>query len=218
MRGFTRPDAISLLGVVFLLGVLIWLGMLAAGEKRRTFVCAHRLKVLGQAFAEYARDHKDALPPAGFDDGQNSTSWDKEIAIYLKPAVGKQISPEKQKALETEIAPAFQCPSDKEPRGGAMPRSYSMPVYDLTKVDWPPDEDCAGGVGLYLDAKRLEKVRKAMPGGSADYLPAIKLAMVPTPADTALLVERISIQNALSATKFPLAKNCNARTAKRTSP
>ena len=61
---------------------------------------------------------------------------------------------------------------------------------------------CAGGVGLYLDAKRLEKVRKAMPGESADYLPAIKLAMVLTPADTALLVERISIQNALWATKF----------------
>src|ERR1035438_2278491 len=164
---FTRPDAMALVGTTLLLGVLVWLGIVAAGERRRTSVCAHRMKTLGQAFAEYAKDHKDTLPAAVFEDGQNSTSWDREIAVYLKPEFGKQNSPEKQKALEAEVAPAFKCPSDKESRGSAMPRSYSMPTYDINTSGWPPDENCLGGVGLYLDAKRSDYARKAMQIGRA---------------------------------------------------
>jgi prepilin-type processing-associated H-X9-DG protein len=200
--GFTRPDAMALVGTTLLLGGFVWLGIVAAGERRRTFVCAHRMKTLGQAFAEFAKDHKHTLPPAVFDDGQNNTSWDREIAVYRKSEFGKQNSPGKQKALEVEVAPAFKCPSDEEPRGGAMPRSYSMPMYDINTSGWPPDENCLGGVGLYLDAKRLDKARKAMPAESSDYVPAIKLSVIPAPADTALFMERISIQNALWATRF----------------
>ena len=77
-----------------------------------------------------------------------------------------------------------------------------MPMYDLNHVSWPPDQDSLGGLGLYLDGKALKKVRDADPTMSSDFLPAIKTVMVPDPYDTALLVERISIINALWAAKY----------------
>jgi len=200
--GFTRTDAITLVGVVLLLGGLVWVGILVAGEKRRIWVCAHHLKMLERAFGDYAQDHKGALPPAVFDDGQRSTAWDKEIAVYLEPELAKQNSPEQQKALEAKIAPVFKCPSDRELRGGAPPRSYSMPMYDINRAGWPPDANSLGGLGLCVDAKTLTKAREAMPLESVNYVPAIKISMVPAPADTALLVERISIPNALWQTKY----------------
>jgi prepilin-type processing-associated H-X9-DG protein len=158
---------------------------------------------LGRAFTDYAQAHNGALPPAVFDDGTgNRTSWDREIAVYLEPELAKQNPPEKQKELEAKVAPTFKCPSDKELRGGALPRSYSMPMYDINKIGWPPDENSLGGLGLYVDAKALAKAREAIPTERANYMPAIKISMVPAPADTALLVERISIPNALWQTKF----------------
>jgi prepilin-type processing-associated H-X9-DG protein len=182
---------------VLLLGALVWGGILVAGEKRRIWVCAHHLKTLGRAFTEYAQDHKATLPPAAFDDGQTSTSWDREIAVYLEPELAKQNSPEQQTALEAKVAPVFKCPSDPGPRGNSLPRSYSMPVYDINRAGWPPDENSLGGLGLYLDAKTLQKARETMVLGSSNSIPSIKISMVPDPADTALLVERISSGNAL---------------------
>src|ERR1022692_4195543 len=115
--GFTRPDAMALVGTTLLLGGFVWLGIVAAGERRRTFVCAHRMKMLGQAFAEFAKDHKHTLPPAVFDDGQNNTSWDREIAVYRKSEFGKQNSPGKQKALEVMIRRASRSTPFADPRG-----------------------------------------------------------------------------------------------------
>jgi prepilin-type processing-associated H-X9-DG protein len=201
-RGFARKDLLVSIAVVFALGVLAWAGILLAGEQRRIWTCAHRMKTLGSAFMEYASDHKGLLPPAVLEDGQRSVSWDREIAVYLEPELRKQNSPETQKTLEAKAAPAFKCPSDREPRGGAEPRSYSMPAYDINRAGWPPKENSEAGLGLYLDAKTLAKARKTMLMDSSDYVPTVKISSVPAPADTALLVERISILNALWATKF----------------
>lgn len=195
-------DVITLAGVVVLLGALVWAGILIGGEQRRIWVCTHRIKTLGRAFAEYARDHQGALPPAVVDDGQKKISWDWEIAAYLNPGFAKQNPPGNEKELKAKVAFAFKCPSDKEPRGGAVARSYSMPIYDINLDGWPPDQNSLGGVGLILNAKRLEKARKAMPLQPSDYVPAIKVSMVPAPADTALLVECINIQNALWGTEY----------------
>ena len=199
--GFTRTDAITLVGVVLLIAALVWVRFAGAGEKYRIFLCAHHMKKLGRAFAEYTQDHDGALPPAVVDDGTSSTSWDKEIAVYLEPELAKPNAPDATKAFEAKIAPLFKCPSDRELHGGSLARSYSMPMYDINRVGWPPDDNSTGGLGLYLDSKTIEKAREADSAGSADYMPAIKTSMVPDPADTALLVEHISILNALWATK-----------------
>ena len=204
--GFGRVDAISAFGGVLLLGILVWCGFAVGGERRRIFVCAHHEKILGDAFNGYASDQGDALPRAVLNDGTNSTSWDKEIAPYLVDSSGHGVNSLSSNGMD-QVAYLFKCPSDKEPRGGSLPRSYSMPIYDLNKVEWPPTEDCLGGLGLNLDAKSLKKVRGSGGEGrgvdaTGDWIPAIKRSMVPDPADTALLVERISILNALWQTKY----------------
>ena len=187
---------------VLLLALVAWSAVWVGGEKRRIWVCAHHLKTLSQAFAEYAQDHNGALPPAAVDDGTNSTSWDKEIAVYLEPALARQNSTEKQKELKMKIAHLFKCPSDRVPRRGGGPRSYSMPMYDIARFGWPPEKNSSGGVGLYLDGKTLQAARDATPSQSPDYIPAINISMAPAPADTALLVECINIQNALWSPKL----------------
>ena len=138
--GITRTDAITLVGVVLLMVALMLVKIVGAGEKYRIFVCAHHMKKLGKAFAEYARDHNGALPPAVIDDGTNSTSWDKEIAVYLEPSLTLPADTLSHPMGEGEgkIAYLFKCPSDRELHGDALPRSYSMPIYDINRVGWPP--------------------------------------------------------------------------------
>jgi prepilin-type processing-associated H-X9-DG protein len=158
--------------------------------------------LLGRAFAEYVHDHDDALPPAVVEDGTNITSWDREIAIYLEPELAKQNSEAKQKQLEMRITYLYKCPSDREPRGGAAPRSYSMPIYDINLAAWPPQAESIGGLGLYLDSTSIKQARGADAAASANELPAIKTSIVKAPADTALLVEHINILNALFSPKL----------------
>lgn len=200
--GFGRTDMIFTVGTVVVVGALLIAGIWLGGEQRRIFVCARHMKILGQAFEQYAHDHDDALPPAVLDENGVGTSWDSVIAPYLMPGLKKADSPEAQKSLEAKVAYLFKCPSDLEPRGGAPARSYSMPMYDISKDGWPPGPNSLGGLGLYLDTRVIQKVREADPAGSPNPLPAIRMTMVPDPANTALLVERISILNALWATKY----------------
>ena len=188
---------------LLLLALVAWAAVWVGGEKRRIWVCEHHMKTLGQAFAEYAQDHKNALPPAVVDDGKNSTSWDSEIAVYLQSELTKSNSPQAIKSLKAKIAPLFKCPSDREPRRGGLTRSYSMPMYDINLVGWPPDHNSVGGIGLYLNAKTIKKAREADSAESPGYMPVIKTSMIPDPADTALLVERISSQNAYGPQKMP---------------
>jgi prepilin-type processing-associated H-X9-DG protein len=199
--GFARVDAVMVLFSLLLLALVAWAAVWVGGEKRRIWVCAHHMKTLGEAFTGYAKDHGGALPPASVDDGKKSISWDSEIAVYLQPELTKSNSPQAIKSLKAKIAPLFKCPSDRQPRRGGLPRSYSMPVYDINRVGWPPDQNAVGGLGLSLDAKTIKKAREADFAESPDYMPAIKTSMVPDPADTALLVERISSLNALWAIK-----------------
>ncbi len=204
--GVTRTDVVMALFSVLLLALVAWAAVWTGGEKRRIWVCAHHLKSLGQAFTDYAQAHGGALPAAAIDAGKTNaaanTSWDNEIAVYLEPALARQNSTEKQKELEMKIAYLFKCPSDRVPRRGGRPRSYSMPMYDIARFGWPPEKNSSGGLGLHLDAKTLQAARDATPSESPDYIPAIKISMAPAPADTALLVECINIQNALWSPKL----------------
>jgi prepilin-type processing-associated H-X9-DG protein len=200
--GFTRTDLNVVLGVILLLGVLVWAVMAGSKATRQIYGCASHQKTLGQAFIQYSHDHEEALPPAVIADQPLTTSWDREIAPYLEPHAPKPGNSAEQKAMEAKVAYLFKCPSDREPRGGAQPRSYSMPMYDINKDGWPPDENSSGGLGLYLDAKTMKKAWETNPLKQSEALPAIKTSVVPSPSDTALLVERISILNALWQPKF----------------
>ena len=169
--GFTQIEAITLAGCAGMILALLWAGFWIGGEKRRIWVCAGHLKTLGQAFSACAEDHQGALPPAFYDDGQTSNSWDSSVAVYLESQRSRQLSAENLDALRPRVAPLFKCPSDPGPSSGAPARSYAMPVYDINRVGWPPDESSLGGLGLYLDARTLKKARQATPEGDSEMIP-----------------------------------------------
>lgn len=182
--GFSRMDAVFALGGGFLLVLAFSAWLMNAGERARTFICARHLDAMGRAFSEYAHDHNGALPPAVLDAGEgDSTSWDVEIAPYLNTGLPKAGSPEGQKQAESQWAYVFHCPSDTEPHGGALPRSYSMPMYDVGKNGWPPTANSLGGLGLYLDAKALARIRRSMGEEPGDPMPAINISEVSDPAN-----------------------------------
>jgi len=199
--GVTRTDVVMALFSVLLLALAAWAVVWTSGEKRRVWVCAHHMKSLGQAFTDYAQEHGGALPPAAIDDGKTNaavnTSWDNEIAVYLEPALAQKNARKRQADLKAKIAYLFKCPSDPELRRRGLPRSYSMPMYDVARFGWPPGKNSSSGLGLYLDAKTLQTVRSSSAAVSPDYMPAIKMGLAPVPADTALLVECINGQNVL---------------------
>ena len=201
--GFTRLDAVITFGGGLLLVLALSAWLMNAGERARTFICARHLCAMGRAFSEYAHDHNGALPPAVLDAGVgDSTSWDVEIAPYLNTGLPKAGSLEGKKQAESQWAYVFHCPSDTEPHGGALPRSYSMPMYDVGKDGWPPTANSLGGLGLYLDARALARIRRSMGEEPGDPMPAINISEVSDPSDTALLVERISILNVLWHTRY----------------
>jgi len=200
VAGLTWVDVVVLAICVCLLGVL-GLKLLGMGETRRIWVCKHRLGNLGAAFAKYANDRSDTLPPAVVDVGRETTTWDWSLASYLTESSSGVDSAGKEK-LKQELWPTFCCPSDTEPRGGEAPRSYSMPMYDVKKVGWPPTEDSQGGLGLYLDTDRWKLIREAEPTLPAGSTPVIRLSIVPNPGWTALLVEQITIRNTMFSTNF----------------
>lgn len=204
--GMTRVDVLFTVLGIGVLVLLAWAGVAVAGEPRRIWLCKHHLRTLSDAFAQYAHDNGGAIPPAALEDGTNSITWDAEIAPYLvSTSARKDMAGDPQK-LHERVAGWFGCPSDSEPRGGHGKRSYSMPIYDVSTLGWPPNEKSAGGLGLVLDAKTFKKTHQLDSMESAK-IPNIKIAMVSAPADTALLVERISILNALWATKLAYTKS-----------
>jgi len=199
IRAFTRIDASFVVFAVLLLAAVGWVGIGAGRNEWQSSVCARHLTTLGQAFLAYAHDHDGALPPAMYDDGHTSNTWDTVIAGYLLPSTApfSDKSSPLSADQEKQIAYLFQCPADHEPRWTGTPRSYSMPIYDINSAGWPPDVNSLGGLGLSLDRRTLRKARAAMPPELAKTIPSITTSMVPAPDDTALLVECVSSINVL---------------------
>lgn len=200
--GMTRVDVLFTVLGIGVLVLLAWAGVSFAGEPRRIWLCKHHLRTLSDAFAQYAHDNAGAIPPAVLDDGTNTTTWDAEIAPYLVSASARKDLASDPQKLHQRVAGGFACPSDAEPRGGQATRSYSMPMYDVKKESWPPDSDAQEGVGLFLDVEHLKLARQAMSTEPTKFVPRLNKTMIPAPADTALLVERISIRNALWSSTF----------------
>lgn len=198
--GVTRRDVVFLVFSVCVLAALGWRA-LGGGEFQRTLACKYKLGRLGAAFAQYADENARAIPPAALETGRGYTTWDTVLGRYLantRAGDGAATGSE----LIQRTAAAFHCPSDTEPRGGEKPRSYSMPMYDVKREGWPPVVSSQGGLGLYLDAERLKLACEAAPVGLQSSIPSIRISMVPDPAWTALLVERVAIRNVLGTHEF----------------
>jgi len=198
LGGFTRTELAMVVLVLMVLGGAVWAVVERTGEPRRTWGCQRRLKELGEAFLQYARDRDQALPAGVVQFGEREGSWDRELARVWGLG-GDEGDLEK-------VADRFWCPSDREPRADGRPRSYSMPMYELRTEGWPPTQRSEGGVGLYLDEERVRAAREWDPT-LGDGVPVMRVGMIPSPADTALLVERVAIRNVLGRATFACVLN-----------
>ncbi|MEJ5236735.1 MAG: H-X9-DG-CTERM domain-containing protein [Limisphaera sp.] len=191
--GFTRTELATVVLLLMVVGGVVWAAVQGTGEPRRTWGCRARLKTLGEAFQTYAMEREHALPVGAVRLGTVESAWDREIAKGMNPTAGD--------AGLDKLAQWFRCPSDAEPRGEGQARSYSMPMYELRDEGWPPRRLSMGGVGLYLDPDRLRAARES-DATLGDSWPVMRVTMVPAPAETALLVERIAIRNVLGSPTF----------------
>ena len=104
-------------------------------------------------------------------------------------------------------ASVFYCPSDHFAR--ARPRSYAMPAHKMNWENWPPGPDDRYGVGLAWDANAIKRLLNLEPAsdGPQDLaaLAAVKLGLIPDPANTLLLTEVIQANTLKSTSRCTLA-------------
>jgi prepilin-type processing-associated H-X9-DG protein len=179
-----------LAGITAIVVLAALLALNFTGERGRIASCKHNLKILGGAMQEYASSHAGALPPASI--AQLGVAWDAQILPHLP-----------SKVVANGIDHAFQCPSDNVSR--FRPRSYAMSAHNMSLENWPPGPDNETGVGLVWDANSVDRLLGEQAAVSAtdnkDSLALVKLAGIPSPADTVYLTEAINGNNNLKDTQ-----------------
>lgn len=201
LAGFGRLDLMAVLAVLFGLMVLLSAIMFRFHHPSTQSRCAENLKQLGIAMALYEKDNDERLPYAYIkpekDSDRNSVAWDGLIF----PLVPLNSAGLQQKHL-------FRCPADTIIRNGDRPqRSYAMPTHRMTDDVWPPGPNNATGVGLYWEAGRGGLADVSNLVSTANFLEAnnkskcpiaaIRLNMIPAPAQTLLLTENARPGNIL---------------------
>lgn len=196
-QAFTRLDMMVVIGVVVVLSSWSVFILGRFGERGRIAQCAANLAVLGQAMQSFANEHEDALPPASID--QLGISWDAQIAPYL---------PESR--LKNGIDPLFRCPSDRLTHSRSA-RSYAMSAHDMQPGNWPPGPDNATGVGLVWNKENTRRLlgdqAAAISATNTDIFDMVKRSLIPSPAETMVLTERINSDNNLKSTKMAAVSN-----------
>lgn len=187
--GLARLDLLAILFVVLILSTLIFLRFVGKGS--RTAQCAQNLKVLSQLMHDYAAEHNDSLPPASIEEA--GIAWDMQIAPYL---------PERRRKRGFETF--FCCPADAWER--TRPRSYAMPLHDMSAGNWPPGEGNKTGVGLVWNTAQIKerlgsKSSEILSTKSWASLPLVRLSSITSPADTAILTELFDRENNLKSTQ-----------------
>jgi prepilin-type processing-associated H-X9-DG protein len=193
LRAFSRVDLLALIFTITL--VVAWVGITHVGAIGRQVRCASNLSALGKAMHEYANEHDDGLPAASINWGSKQSSWDLKLLPYLMPGLAKANSGE----MFAQAPRWLVCPSDISGNAaqGRTPRSYAMPVNDMTGNNWPPSPDSATGVGLDWNGGNAAAL--AGPDATPEKLPAVKLSSVTDPAHTALLTELIDPNNRMGS-------------------
>jgi prepilin-type processing-associated H-X9-DG protein len=193
--GFSLTDMIVISVLFVLLGG--WFVFTHSGERARIARCAGNLQVLGQAMGNYANANNDEIPPAAVSLPKVKTSWDLELAPYVKPGAAKMYSAYDKKQQLAAWHSLFLCPSDHLSR--PQPRSYAMSAHNMDF--WPPGPDDPTGLGLLWNSATLMRLGSAVVKSNFDspeLLPRLKLSLVPQPADTVLLTEFPAQNNRLA--------------------
>jgi hypothetical protein len=78
---------------------------------------------------------------------------------------GKSTKPAGPGSAKAKYAAVFKCPSDREPRGDELPRSYAMTTYDINRAMWPADGNSLGGIGIVTGWQDAPVGKKSLADG-----------------------------------------------------
>jgi prepilin-type N-terminal cleavage/methylation domain-containing protein/prepilin-type processing-associated H-X9-DG protein len=169
---FTLIELLVVVAIISLLAAILFPVFARARENARRATCMSNMKQMGLAFMMYTQDYDETLPLDG-NPAHGTTppdSWDVCIQPYLGVQVGSN------KALSI-----FRCPSDTSNirTDGNYSRSYAIPM----DGELSPDTGPRMVFGI------------ANPGAN-EYIFGVKLAAIPQPSETLLLVEEPYAGNA----------------------
>ena len=173
---FTLIELLVVIAIIAILAAILFPVFARARENARRTSCSSNMKQIGLAFIQYSQDYDETYPGAvnyGMAGTTSDTAinynvaWDVMIAPYLGIKVNPYFSPL-----------IMQCPSDaKARRWNLAARSYAMPTTDGGWTD---------GLGSNPATAMLGGVLRTLGGG---YYQGRKLAEVPSPSQTLMLVE-----------------------------
>ncbi len=203
---FTRKELLVTLAVV---AVLLGLGALLVVKMRgksSIAVCRDNLRQLGAATAVYEQQSGGRLPYAYLHlSDQNQTTWDTLIMSMIRAAMrgGKMDEPAPSAKQAGRI---LLCPADTVPavawalKWNHGRRTYAMADDNMLPANWPPGPGNATGVGVHWSfgakgdrppAERIYNFAKT------NEQAVFKLDMIPAPAHTMILTERVRPANVL---------------------
>jgi len=223
---FTLVELLVVIAIIAILAALIFPSLSTAKKKANATVCLNNLKQMGIAMNLYLSENNDKLPYAALEMFEATTSatremtWDSLIHRYIGGTLTEEQlwNPRASLPLAKELK-VLKCPSDMSPRPAVIApplpvyrRSYAMPRYmssegtldDGSPAPWPPSADSQTGVGLnwYPTSPFWNEAdNKIGDGTPANPRPSHQLAikgnMIPEPAGTILLTERIHVENVM---------------------
>lgn len=209
-QAFTLTELLVVVGTLAVLALLLVPALAGTKTDSWRIQCQNNQKQLQVGFSQFAQDHNEMFPPAGYSSSGGVLTWDAYIHHYFGDT--NSDSSWTQGILWAGSSPTMEtielCPADRQPRvmwmygpGGNLqfaPRTYAMNSAGSTygmdfQVDpqsgkYPlPDLNQPGrhGVGIYWSAS----------SGSPDWdAKGYKTSVVKDPGGTILLCEDASSQ------------------------
>jgi len=177
---FTLAEMLLVVAILAVLAGLAWPAFNHALEKSRTAVCAANMKQIGTALFAYSSDHNGSIPPVssgGWPISKDKDVWEYAIWTYAGYS---------EAAWNNTTSPVKANNTDRCPRGAVIRNIFRCPEIFNGSTAVP-------GTSQGVNSNRCSYGLNARPSIGSEsneaYVTPIRLSLIPTPAQTVLVVE-----------------------------